>query len=94
VAVDCARDGIRVNAVCPGLINTAMSARIPQPERWHAACPMGRAGEASEIAAVIAFLLSDEASFMVGSIVVADGGTIAYTGQPRSPNLRPLPDPV
>ena len=91
VAMDCARDGIRVNALCPGLIDTALSAGIPDRATWAAGIPMGRSAKPSEMASVAAFLLSDDASFMTGSIVVADGGLTAYTGQPRSPNLRPLP---
>lgn len=91
VAVDCARDNIRVNALCPGLIDTPMSAGIPKREIWQEAIPIGRSAKPSEMASVVAFLLSDDTSFMTGSIVVADGGLTAYTGQPRSPNLRPLP---
>ena len=91
LAVDHARDGIRINAVCPGLIATAMSAAIPDRAAWMEGIPMGRDAQATEIASVIAFLLSDDASFMTGSIVVADGGLTAHTGQPRSPNLRPRP---
>ena len=91
VAMDCARDGIRVNALCPGLIDTPLSAVIPDRARWAAGIPMGRSAHPSEIASVIAFLLSDDASFMTGSIIVADGGLTAYTGQPRSPSLPPFP---
>jgi meso-butanediol dehydrogenase/(S,S)-butanediol dehydrogenase/diacetyl reductase len=90
-AMDHARDGIRINALCPGLIDTPMSAGIPHREVWHDAIPMGRSAQPSEMASVATFLLSDDASFMTGSIVVADGGITAYTGQPRSPNLRPFP---
>jgi meso-butanediol dehydrogenase / (S,S)-butanediol dehydrogenase / diacetyl reductase len=92
VAMDCARDNIRVNALCPGLVDTPLSAGIPQRETWFEAIPMGRSAKPSEMASVAAFLLSDDASFMTGSIVVADGGITAFTGQPRSPNLRPLPN--
>ena len=92
VAMDCARDGIRVNALCPGLIDTPISAAIPDRRPWRDAIPLGRTGQPSEMAGVIAFLLSADASFMTGSIVVADGGLTAYTGQPRSPNLPPLRD--
>jgi meso-butanediol dehydrogenase / (S,S)-butanediol dehydrogenase / diacetyl reductase len=92
VAVDFARDNIRVNAICPGLIDTPMTAPIPDQAPWKAAIPMGRSAQPREMAAVIAFLLSDDASFMTGSIVVADGGMTAYTGQPRSPNLRVRPE--
>ncbi|MFC4595653.1 SDR family NAD(P)-dependent oxidoreductase [Sphingobium tyrosinilyticum] len=91
LAIDCARDGVRVNVVCPGLIDTPMTAPIPGRERWHAAIPMGRSAQPREIASTIAFLLSEDASFMTGSVLVADGGVTATTGQPRSPNLRPLP---
>lgn len=92
VAVDFARDAIRVNAVCPGLIETPLSAGIPDKAHWREAIPMGRSAAPAEIASVIAFLLSDEASFMTGSIVVADGGMTAHTGQPRSSNLRKRPE--
>jgi meso-butanediol dehydrogenase / (S,S)-butanediol dehydrogenase / diacetyl reductase len=92
VAVDCARDNIRVNAICPGLIDTPMTAPIPDQAPWKEAIPMGRSAHPREMAAVIAFLLSEDASFMTGSIVVADGGMTAHTGQPRSPNLRPRPE--
>ncbi len=88
LALDCARDGIRVNAICPGLINTPLAmpgkARPPADEQeWLDAIPLGRAGEPAEMANVIAFLASPEASYMTGSIVVADGGTTAHTGQPN-----------
>lgn len=86
LAIDHARDGIRVNALCPGLIATpitAGAAAIPGLERqWHAAIPMARPGTADEMAAVVAFLASDAASYMTGSIVTADGGMTAWTGQP------------
>lgn len=87
LAIDCAKDAIRVNAVCPGLIATDLAASgIADPEDrefWFGRIPMGRAGKPEEIAALVAFLASDEASYMTGSIVVADGGVTAHTGQPN-----------
>lgn len=94
LALDCARDGIRVNALCPGLIETAMTAmtvaRSEDREAWLGPIPLGRMGQPKEMASVIAFLASDEASFMTGSIVTADGGVTAHTGQPNVPYRRTL----
>jgi len=87
LAVDHARDNIRVNALCPGLItHTGLTDMIPDEAaaQWAEGIPMGRAGAAREMATVVAFLLSDDASYMTGSIVVADGGVMAHTGQPNA----------
>jgi meso-butanediol dehydrogenase/(S,S)-butanediol dehydrogenase/diacetyl reductase len=86
IAIDHATEGVRVNAVCPGLVETPMSgflARIPGlMDGWLPTIPMRRPAQPAEIAGVIAFLLSPAASYMTGSIVVADGGMTAKTGQP------------
>lgn len=94
LALDCARDGIRVNALCPGLIETAMTElttmRPEDNDAWIAPIPLQRKGQPEEMANVIAFLASDDASYMTGSIVVADGGITAHTGQPNVPYRRKL----
>jgi meso-butanediol dehydrogenase / (S,S)-butanediol dehydrogenase / diacetyl reductase len=94
LALDCARDGIRVNALCPGLIETAMTAltvaRPEDREAWLNPIPLGRMGQPGEMANVVAFLASDEASYMTGSIITADGGITAHTGQPDVPHRRKL----
>jgi 3-oxoacyl-[acyl-carrier protein] reductase len=73
--------GIRVNAVAPGMTKTPLVEYMLQdPEvvaRINAAHPIGRMGEPEEIAAVIVFLLTDDASFMTGAIVSVDGGQTA-----------------
>lgn len=94
LALDCARDGIRVNALCPGLIETAMTAltvaRPDDREAWLGPIPLARMGKPEEMASVIAFLASDDASYMTGSIVTADGGITCHTGQPNIPARRKL----
>ena len=88
LALDCAHDGIRVNALCPGTVaGTAMGVgshgSAADRKAWLDPIPLGRMGTVEEMANIIAFLASDEASYMTGSIVIADGGTTAHTGQPN-----------
>jgi meso-butanediol dehydrogenase/(S,S)-butanediol dehydrogenase/diacetyl reductase len=86
-AIEYARKGIRCNAVCPGAILTPpiMKSRNANPElaeKTERAIPMGRYGEPVEIANVVVFLASDEASYVNGTTIVADGGLMAHTGIP------------
>jgi len=86
-ALELARPGIRVNAVCPGLIDTPALRRAFDrvPEREPAACaaiPAGRFGRADEVANAILFLASDEASYITGATLVVDGGLTAGSGIP------------
>jgi NAD(P)-dependent dehydrogenase (short-subunit alcohol dehydrogenase family) len=84
LAVEWADRGIRVNAVAPGTIKTERVLRLPEEpggseyieeiERMH---PMGRLGEPEEVAQAIAFLASDQASFITGAILPVDGGYLA-----------------
>ncbi len=87
LAVDHAADGIRVNALCPGLVDTPLlgplSALPGLMDGWLPEIPMARAAKAAEMANVACFLASGEASYMTGSIVVADGGMTSRTGQPN-----------
>jgi NAD(P)-dependent dehydrogenase (short-subunit alcohol dehydrogenase family) len=69
------RHGIRVNAIAPGLINTAMGARTPQVAKERAkSSALGRAGEPDEIAAVVDFLVSEAASFITCATIDVNGG--------------------
>jgi len=81
MALELADQGIRVNAVCPGYIQTPMSMEIDSPEftknfaeRY---IPMGRPGNVKEVAPMFLFLASDEASFITGQSFVIDGGQLA-----------------
>jgi NAD(P)-dependent dehydrogenase (short-subunit alcohol dehydrogenase family) len=85
LAVELAATGIRVNAVCPGIIDTPLTDlyldRSDDPEALRAAFaavpPLQRLGTPREVANCVLFLASDEASFVTGSALVVDGGTIA-----------------
>lgn len=112
-AIELARFGIRVNAVCPGVIDTPLLGAVlhgapavphwvapaarPMPTveeaarfraRTEAAHALGRLGTPAEIAAVVCFLCSDDASFITGASLVADGGLMAQT---RIPAAAPPP---
>lgn len=77
-AIDYARDGIRVNCVCPGVIETPMTVGSPElAERMRPAvdiAPMRRMGTPEEVAAAVLFLCSGDASFVQGHALVVDGG--------------------
>jgi len=75
-AKEMAHHGVRVNVVQPGLIRTAMTAAMPE-NIWAqklAEIPMQRAGEPSEVAAVVLFLVSDLSSYMTGAVLEVTGG--------------------
>lgn len=85
MALDHAQDGIRINAICPGEVNTPMLASErpspPTPEDLQKLAdetiPMARLAEPEEIAKVVVFLASDDASYMTGALVTADAGYTA-----------------
>lgn len=84
-ALELGKQGVRVNAVCPGPTHTGMTSGIQQAPPVHEELrrhiPLGRWGEAEEIAAVLVFLTSPAASFVNGAIVPVDGGVFAGTAQ-------------
>jgi NAD(P)-dependent dehydrogenase (short-subunit alcohol dehydrogenase family) len=89
LAVSLARRGIRVNAVCPGVTATAMSAQLVRDDaayelrRLH--IPMGRLGLPAEVAALTAFLASDDASYITGQAIPVDGGMVGAYLTPADP---------
>ncbi len=87
LALELAPRRIRVNAVSPGAVDTPLAAASTGApaiaEAFEAAIPLGRFGRPEEVAAAIAFLAADEASFVTGANLVVDGGLMAGTGHPN-----------
>jgi 3-oxoacyl-[acyl-carrier protein] reductase len=80
MAREVAEHGIRVNALCPGIIDTSRMDDVGRGEAWHAMVqtyiPLGRAGTTSDVAALIAFLCSDQGAWVTGQSWNVDGGTV------------------
>lgn len=87
LALDFAAKGVRVNAVAPSLTDTDMGAPVTQDpavlEKFKTRIAMKRAGQPEEVADVIAFLASQDARFVTGTILPVDGGLSASNGQPN-----------
>ncbi|MEV6972026.1 cytochrome P450 [Kitasatospora sp. NPDC093806] len=100
LAVDYARDGIRVNTAAAGLLYSEVVDLFPDAERMQRATveatPMGRLGHPEELAEVVAFLASSRSSWITGQLILADGGL--STGQallsPPRAEVRPVPATV
>ena len=82
LAVECAANRIRVNAVAPGFINTPFTAKIlanPDIESWILErTPLGRVGRPEDVASAVAFLAGNEASWITGTTLFVDGGWTVY----------------
>ncbi|MEC3906840.1 SDR family oxidoreductase [Tamlana sp. 2201CG12-4] len=87
LALELGAQGVRINAVAPSLTDTDMATFVTESEEMMAKVrnrlPLGRAARPEEIAAPIAFLMSDDASFINGAILPVDGGVMASNGQPN-----------
>ncbi|SDJ90756.1 SDR family NAD(P)-dependent oxidoreductase [Natronorubrum texcoconense] len=82
VAIDYADQGVRVNSICPGFVETPMTKELLESERFYSfieqKTPMDRHGQPEEIAPVAAFLASDGASYITGANIPVDGGWTAF----------------
>jgi NAD(P)-dependent dehydrogenase (short-subunit alcohol dehydrogenase family) len=85
-ALETAKSGIRINAVCPGFTETPMGDRIfrvPAVRKYLLSChPIGRFGRPTEVAEAVVWMCSDRASFMTGQSLVLDGGFLAGPNSP------------
>lgn len=90
-ATEWATQGVRVNAVGPGVIETPLTEPIKSNKAWYDAyarkSPMQRWGQASEMVGPTLFLLSDAASYVTGTIIYADGGWLAADGRFTPPGM-------
>jgi NAD(P)-dependent dehydrogenase (short-subunit alcohol dehydrogenase family) len=79
-AADHGRDGVRVNVICPGLVRTPLIAAEDREAvaAMEQSLPLGRMAEPEEISRVVAFLASDDASFITGADLVIDGGQLTH----------------
>jgi enoyl-[acyl-carrier-protein] reductase (NADH) len=88
VALEQARYGVRANCVCPGAIDTAWTRGPGGPlspeiqDTIDGSVPLGRRGTPEEMANIFAFLASDEASYITGALLLADGGVTPAKGSP------------
>ncbi|MEQ9690007.1 MAG: acetoacetyl-CoA reductase [Bauldia litoralis] len=82
LAQENARKGVTVNCICPGYVATEMVAAMPEKvlDSIVGQIPVGRLGEADEIAALVAYLASDAAAFMTGSVLTINGGQYIANG--------------
>ncbi|MFT8803483.1 MULTISPECIES: SDR family NAD(P)-dependent oxidoreductase [Gluconobacter] len=89
MAMDHGKSGVRVNAICPSVTRTAMTADAVKDEAFvasvEARIPLQRLGEPEDMAAAITFLASDDAAYITGLIMPVDGGATASNGQPPFP---------
>jgi 3-oxoacyl-[acyl-carrier protein] reductase len=74
LALECASRGVTVNVVAPGIIATPMTGQVFSQEQIEQMVPMKRAGTAEEVAALVAFLASDEAGYITGQVISINGG--------------------
>jgi len=81
LAVEFAQKNIRVNAVAPGFVLTDLTKEgVPQEwmDKWESMTPLGRLAKPEEVAAVVAFVASDAASYVTGAVIPVDGGYLAW----------------